>query len=97
MSEQLNRAQATALYDSQFWRFLNAEERAYFQLNVDRLCMPFLVFHQAVEICLNRRVGAGEYLRPRALLRELTGNRPTPPVEEILNLVPRDALPLLVA
>ncbi len=97
MGRQLNRAEATALYDSEFWRFLNAEERACFQLEVDRLCMPFLVFHKAVEVCLNRRVGAIEYLRPRALLDELTGDLPPPPVEDILELVPKEALPLLVA
>lgn len=97
MSGRLNRFQATALYDSEFWRFLNAEQRACFQLSVDRLCMPFLEFHRAVELCLNRRVGAGEFLRPKALLDELTGKKPAPPIEEILELVPSEALPILVA
>ena len=97
MSRQLNRFQATALYDSEFWRFLNAEERAFFQLSVDRLCMPLLEFNQAVETCLNRRVRAVEYLRPQALLAELTGNLPAPSIEEILELVPDETLPILVA
>ncbi len=97
MIGRLSRTQATALYDSQFWRFLNAEERACFQLKEARLCMPFMVFHQAVEICLNRRVAVGEYLRPRRLLSELTGDRPAPPIEDILELVPRETLPFMVA
>ncbi len=97
MSGRLNRDQAVALYDSEFWRYLNAEERACFQLTVGRLCMPFLIFHQAVELCLNRRVTAAEYLRPRLLLNELTGNLPAPPIEDILSLVPQDSLPLMVA
>lgn len=97
MSSRLSRNQAAALYDSQFWRFLNAEERARFQLTEDRLCMPFPVFQQAVEICLNRRVGVVEYLRPRLLLDELSGSVPAPSVEDILELVPPENLPLLVA
>lgn len=56
-----------------------------------------MVFHQAVEICLNRRVGAGEYLRPQLLLREISSDLPVPAIEDILELVPREQLPLLVA
>ncbi len=76
---------------------LNAEERACFRLRVDRLCTRFLEFHQAVEVCLSRRVGVGEYLRPQVLLDELTGNLPAPPIEEILELALVEALPILVA
>lgn len=94
---QLTRDQAIALYDSCFWRYLNLEERACFQLSEDRLCMPFPVFHHAVQVCLEREVTAAEYLRPKRLLRELAGRSPTPPKEKILELVPQEQRPLIVA
>ena len=97
MSSRLSRAAAVALYDSGFWRFLNAEERACLQLKEDRMCMPFSVFHAAVEVCLQRRVHVTEYLRPGSLLKELAGDGPGPRMEDILELVPQEKLPLLVA
>ncbi|MDX1514774.1 MAG: hypothetical protein R3174_13635 [Gammaproteobacteria bacterium] len=97
MINRLSRDQAVALYDSKFWRHLNMEERACFQLREERLCMPFAVFHQAVETCLQREVGAAEYLRPRRLLRELSRDAAPPAKETILELVPANCRTLLVA
>lgn len=97
MINQLTREQAVALYDSGFWRYLNLEERAYFQLSEYRLCMPFPVFQEALEVCLQRQVAAGEYLRPKLLLRELSEGRPPKAKEQVLELVPPNERPLLVA
>lgn len=94
---RLTRDQAVALYDSRFWRYLNLEERACFQLSEDRLCMPFPVFHHAVEVCLQRKVAAGEYLWPKRLLREIAPGATPPSKERILELVPQQRRPLIVA
>lgn len=95
--QRLTRVQAIALYDSEFWRFLNAEERACFQLTEERLCMPFPVFHEAVEICLERPVAPGEYLWPARLLSEIKSDAPALRIEHILEILPPGERPLLAA
>lgn len=46
--------EAKALYDSKFWEPLTLAERAHFQINERRLCMPFPVFHEAVEKAMDK-------------------------------------------
>jgi len=45
----LTKEQAIALAKTEFWVDLSYEERAMFQLFEKRLCMPFDVFHEAIE------------------------------------------------
>lgn len=97
MINRLTRDQAVALYDTGFWRYLNLEERACFQLSEERLCMPFPVFHHAVEVCLQRKVAAGEYLRPKRLLREVARTATPPPKEKLLDLLPPNQRSVIVA
>lgn len=52
----MNKKDAVRLYDAKFWEWLSPRERAIFQLLEDRLCMPFLVFQQAVKTCVDRPV-----------------------------------------
>ena len=54
--KQLTRAQAMAFNDTHKWEAMDAIERSRFQLNQDRLCMPFAVFHQAITEALGRPV-----------------------------------------
>lgn len=60
MSGGLTERQAIDLYDSGFWESMTEEERVKFQLFEDRLCMPFPVFHAAVEEVLGRPVSGGD-------------------------------------
>ena len=48
--------QAIDFYDSEKWRSMSQLERAKFQINEPRLCMPFDVFQCAVEQSLGRPV-----------------------------------------
>jgi hypothetical protein len=41
--------QALKLLDSKFWENMSYEHRAVFQIFEKRLCMPFSIFHEAVE------------------------------------------------
>jgi lysozyme family protein len=81
----MTKEEAIALYDSKFWEAMDFEQRATFQLWEDRLCMPFGVFHEAVEKALKRPVYTHEFgLNRDGLKEELLGLRPTPTMDDVL-------------
>lgn len=88
--KQPTQSEAKALYDSKFWEPMSHRERAEFQLFTDRLCMPFDVFQEAVEKALGRSVWTHEFAGRDALQQELLGNRPSPTMQEIIDLIPAD-------
>ena len=88
--QQLTKEQAVALYESKFWEPMSALERATFQLSQSRLCMPFAVFHAAVEETLGRSVWTHEFANVEALVAELLGDRPAPTFDEIVNMIPEE-------
>lgn len=57
----IGRELAIELYDTEFWETWTHEEIAWFQSYNTRLCMPFGVFHTAVEKTLNRPVWTHEF------------------------------------
>jgi len=69
--------EAINLYNSKWWENKTDEEVALFQLNEPLLCMPFHVFHNAVEKWLGRPVWSHEFARPDLLLAEKSGKRIT--------------------
>ena len=83
--------QAKKLYESRFWKTMTSRERATFQLYQDRLCMPFSIFHQAIEETLDRHVYTHEFcFNRKGLKKELNGESPAPTMEEIINLIPEE-------
>jgi len=89
--EQPTEEQAVRLYESRFWELMGYTERAYFQLHVDRLCMPFGVFHEAAEKALGRSVWTHEFgLNRQGLIDELNGDRPAPSLADIVDMIPAD-------
>jgi len=54
--EQLNEKEALNFFDNNMWKEMSFIERARFQIYQDRLCMPFGIFHEAVEKSLARPV-----------------------------------------
>lgn len=87
---ELTVEQAIALYEQRFWEPLSAEERAKFQLFQERLCMPFDVFHAALEQALKRPVWTHEIAQIDLLRKEFLGERPAPTMTEIFGLIPPD-------
>lgn len=76
---------------SRFWEGMNYRERAMFQLFEPLLCMPFNVFHEAVEKALHRPVYTHEFgLNWAGLQAEIHGEQSSPTLEEIINLIPAD-------
>lgn len=93
----MTKQEAIALYDTQFWEAMSYEERAKFQLFERRLCMPFDVFHEAIEKTLGRPVYTHEFgLNMEGLRKELLGETPAPTMEDIINMIPEEKRVLVV-
>ena len=87
MTEQ----EAVALYESKFWESMTHRERATFQMHEERLCMPFDVFHEAVEAAIGRPVWTHEFgLNRDGIIKELNGDGPAPTMAEIIEMIPED-------
>jgi hypothetical protein len=87
----MTEAEAITLADSKFWEAMSFRERAMFQMWEDRLCMPFGVFHEAVEKTLGRPVWTHEFgLNRDGLRAELIGNGVAPTLAEIMEMIPKD-------
>lgn len=90
-TDGLTKEQAIALAESGFWEPMSYLERATFQLLERRLCMPFGVFHEAMEKALGRPVFTHEFgLNYNGLVRELLEGKPAPTFAEILDMIPAD-------
>jgi hypothetical protein len=87
----MTKEEAIKLYDSGFWKQMSHEEIAKFQLIEERLCMPFEVFHAAIEKALDRPILTHEFdLNWEGLIKELFNGAPRPTLEEIINLIPEE-------
>lgn len=86
---RLTREQAIELHNSKFWEEMSYRDRAMFQLNEPRLCMPFEIFHEAVEKAIGRPVYTHEFaFGVDGLKQELMNGAPAPTFDEILSLIP---------
>lgn len=87
---QLTKAQAIAFGEAELWKAMSLQERAIFQMEQDMLCMPFGVFHEAVEKTLRRPVYTHEFALNRDGIRgELLNGDPAPTLQEVMALLPK--------
>ena len=84
--KQLTKEQAIAFGENN--EGMTARQIAEFQMEQDLLCMPFDVFHKAMEETLGRPVFTHEFAFRDSLRKELLGEKPSPTFEEIINLIP---------
>lgn len=96
MEKQLTSEQAIALGKSEFYKNMSAEQIVKFQLFQDKLCMPFNIFHSAVEKTLQRPVYTHEFAYVENLRKEFLGEVKPPTFEEIVDLIPKDKQILLI-
>jgi len=89
MIKQLTEEEAIKCAESGIWKNWSDDEIVRFQLFQRRLCMPFSVFHRAVEKVLGRPVWTHEFANPELLREEYLGLRNKPTMEEIINLIPK--------
>ena len=85
---EITREQALELAASEFWKGMTDRQIAEFQLHTKLMCMPFDVFHEAVEKALGRSVWTHEFAYSEQLRAELRGESPAPSFQEIMNMIP---------
>lgn len=89
--KQLTREQVIAFCENKCYEGMTSRQIAEFQIEQDRLCVPFGVFHKAIEEALGRPVYIYEFeLNRDGLRKELRGEKESPTLEEIINLIPED-------
>lgn len=93
---ELTKEQAIALAESGFWENMTSREIAKFQLHTRKLCMPFGVFHKAVEEALGRPVWTHEFAGMESLQAELRGEKAAPSFREIVEMIPAEKRVLVV-
>lgn len=88
--KSIGRRRAIALFESQWWLTRTTREIAKFQLFTAELCLPFEIFHRALEETLGRPVWIHELgLNLEAVVQEFLDERDPPTRDEILALVPQ--------
>lgn len=89
--KQLTKKQAIAFAENKCYEGMTSRQIAEFQLNQDRMCMPFDIFHEALEKELGRPVYTHEIaLNYNGLVKEFYGQKEPPTLEEIINLIPEE-------
>lgn len=93
----MTKGEALKLYESGFWKEMSYKSRAIFQIFEDRLCMPFDVFHEAVEKTIKRPVFTHEFAVNREGIKaELLKGKKAPTLKEIIEMIPKDKKILIV-
>jgi hypothetical protein len=89
--QSIGRRRAIALFETKWWLTRSTREIAKFQLFTAELCLPFGIFHRALEEVLGRPIWIHEFgLNVEALVQEFLDERDAPTLDEILELVPPD-------
>lgn len=88
--KQLTKEQAIAFAESEVYESWTPRQIVDFQLFQKRLCMPFDVFHGAIEKVLNRPVYTHEFAFIDNIRKEYLGDKPAPTLEEIVELIPKE-------
>lgn len=86
----VTREEAVKLYNSNFWKDMTEKEIGLFQLFEDKLCIPFDIFHSALESCLSRPVFTHELANMERLRGEFLGSHSAPTFADILNMIPAE-------
>jgi len=91
--EQLSKEQAIEFCESEKWKDWSDKAIVGFQLFQKRMCVPFSVFHAAIEKVLDRPVYTHEFgLNYDGIVAEYLGKVPKPSFEDIINMIPEDKL-----
>lgn len=91
--KQLTKEQAIAFGENKLYEGMTSRQIAEFQLEQEKLCMPFDVFHKALEETLGRPVYTHELaLNCEGLRKEIRGESPALTFDEIINLIPKEKL-----
>ena len=90
-AKNIGKEAALKLCESKWWEGLGPREIVDFQLNTAELCMPFDLFHEAVEKALGRPVYTHEFgVNYDGLVAEFYGDQSAPTFDQILAMIPVD-------
>ena len=68
-NEQLTKEQAISFYDNKLYENMTYEEIAKFQISQELLCVPFGIFHEAVEKYLGYPVFTHELISEQFIMQ----------------------------
>lgn len=89
--KSIGKDKAIELAESNWWELCDHREIAEFQLFTVELCVPFGVFHEAVEKSLGRPVWTHEFgMNWDGIIAEFLGEKDAPTMEDIINLIPEE-------
>ena len=88
--KQLTEKQAIEFANSKVYEAWSPRQIAEFQIEQERLCVPFDLFHESVEKTLGRPVFTHEFAFSENLRKELFGEKEPPTLEEIIELIPTE-------
>lgn len=94
--KQLTEKEAIAFSENKLYEGMTHRQIAEFQMEQDRLCVPFGVFHEAMEKVLGRPVFTHEFAFRNELRKELFGQKQPPTFEDIVNLIPEEKRILII-
>lgn len=86
--KQLTKEEAIAFAENKGYEDMTAKQIVDLQLFQERLCLPFDLFHDSLEIMLGRSVFTHEFAFPEALKKEYLGEKEPPSLEDIIKLIP---------
>ena len=97
-NNELSKDQAKQMYEQGVWKTMTKEQQAKFQMLTERLCMPFDVFHEAVEETLGREVYTHEFgMNWDGLLAEMFEGAKPPTLIEIIEMIPKEKQIFVIA
>ena len=90
--KELTQQQAIDLAETEFYKDLTPDEIVRFQLFEPLICMPFDVFHEAIEKVLDRPVFVHEFASSNVdrIKAEFLGSKKPPTFQEIIDLIPEE-------
>ncbi len=94
---EMTREEAIRIRESKEYEKWTDKEKVAVMLYGRRLCMPFDVFHEALEKVLGRPVWTHEMgFNWEGLIKEFEGVQGAPSVDDIINLIPTNKRMIVV-
>jgi len=91
--KQLTKEQAISFAESKSYEGMSSKEIAEFQINQEKMCMPFEIFHEAVEKTIGRPVFTHEFgMNFEGIKDEIMNGAEPPSFDEIMSLIPKGKL-----
>lgn len=85
--KSIGKSEAKRIFASKEWETMSFQQKVKLQLYTAELLMPWEIFHEAVEKCLNRGVMTHEFAKPELLQAEFEGKKRSPTMTESIAII----------